>query len=321
MKILKDIPKDKYNDFRYCLNYLRTNKTIGDEEDVDYNGIFHVHWRGPIDNDKVILQIKSTLATQHVEKIYFWIENFITTITSPSYIKLNQFKKYVEVKVFDKNILTLAQGEQKHKDKIWQYYSMHHPDRRYKTDILRWVVTSIYGGVYTDADTLLLRDLRNIHINNWSSKWGVCECAEACILKLEKGSNIYEQMYLNNPNNVQCFLLIKNSIPDAYSYRYDNLDFTSLPTAFFDIVWGNEYPFNEEIDGLFFKGFENFFEKIDKDKNITIDNFFKRCFAYHWHNKWNMPELKDSMAGKLNIDIDKKIEEKYNIKPMKIFTQ
>jgi len=314
MKILKDIPKDKYDDYKYCLDYLRTNKTIGNEENVDYRGIFHVHWRGPIDTDKVILQIKSTLATQHVEKIYFWIENLLTTMISPSYVKLNQFRKYVEVKIFDKNILNLIKGEQKHKDKIWQYYSMHHADRRYKTDILRWVITSIYGGIYTDADTLMLRDVRDIKINNWSSKWGTGDFAEACILKLEKGSNVYEQMYLNNPNSIQCFLLLKDSMPDAFSFRYDNLDFTALPTAFFDIVWSYD---NRDIDGIKFLSFGDFFKSTTDE--ITLDNFMKGCFAYHWHNHWTSPELKKSYAGRLNADIDRIIEEKYNIKPIKIF--
>ena len=112
MEILKDLSKEEYNDYRSCLKFLKENKTIGNE-DADYNGIFHVHWRRPIDNDKVILQIKSTLATQKVNKIYFWIEDELVTKGFPpnklslGYSKLLQFKDYVEFKVFDKNYFWL----------------------------------------------------------------------------------------------------------------------------------------------------------------------------------------------------------------------
>ena len=319
MKLLKDIPQEKYNDTIYINDFLNSHDTIGNEKNVNYNGIFHIHWRGPIDNDKVILQIKSTLATQKVFKIYFWIEDNLTTMMSSGYNKLIQFHKYVEIKEFNKNIFNQATGNINNKEKIWSYYSRHHGDRRYKTDILRWVILNIYGGVYTDADTLLLRDLRDIKINNWSSKWGVDPYAECCILKLEKGSDMYEQMYLNNPNNPQCFLLIQNNLPEAFNYKYDNLTFTSLPSAFFDIVWNLEMLKHRDLLFLTFSEFEHFFENTDIE--ITLDNFFKGCFAYHWHNRWDFPELKNSFAGKLNQQFDKIIEQKYNIKPIKIFQQ
>lgn len=314
MNLFKEIPKEKYNNTQYCYEYLNNNKIIGNEE-TEYNGIFHLHWRGPINNDKILLQIKSTLATQEVKKIYLWIEDFLVTMNSPNYPKILQFNKFVQTRIFNRDIINMAPGNQKNKDKIIQYFEFHHRDYRYKTDIFRWIILSIYGGVYTDADTLLLRDLRNIRIKNWSSKWGVEEYAEACILKLEKGSNVYEQMYLNNPNNPKCFLLLANSMPAAYDFRYDNLKFTSLPSDFFDIAWGKEN--KTDLEFLVFNNMHLFFKKTDKD--INLNNFFKGCFAYHWHNQWNELELKNSFAGRLNQDFDRIIKDKYNITPVKIF--
>ncbi len=313
MELLKDIPFEKYNDPEYCYNYLNTHKTIGNEE-TEYNGLFHVHWRGPVDNDKIILQLKSTLATQDVEKIFFWIENPLITLTSPSYIKLNQLRKYVEIKTFDKSIFDQATGNSKNKEKIWMYYNGFQGDKRYKTDIFRWIILNIYGGVYTDLDTFLLRDVKDIKLKNWCSKWGVNEYIEACILKLEKGSDVYEQMYLNNPHTSQCFNLYTGNFPEAWSYKHKNLNITSLPTAFFDIVWPNE---NTDLPFFTLNNFDLFFKETEKE--VTLENFFKGCFAYHWHNRWNEPELKNSFAGKLNKHLDKIIEEKYNIKPYQIF--
>jgi hypothetical protein len=315
MKTFEDIPFEFYDDAVYCHNYLNSHETIG-EEDTEYNGIFHVHWRGPIDNNKIILQVKSILATQYVKKIYFWIENNLITFMSRNYPNLNQLKKYVDIKVFDKSIFDLASGESKNKSKIWQYYSSQNGDKRYKTDILRWIILNIYGGVYSDCDTLMLRDLREIKLKNWCSKWGRDLYAEACILKLEKGSDAYEQMYLNNPGNSQCFNLYVDNMPTAWSYKHENLNFISLPTAFFDIVWPNQ---DKNYDFLTFNHFDYFFKKTDKQ--ITLNNFFKGCFSYHWHNRWNEPELKDSFAGKMNQEFDLIIKEKYGITPIKIFQQ
>lgn len=313
MKTFEEIPLEKYNDTKYCFDYLNNNKIIGGEN-TEYNGIFHVHWRGPIDNNKVILQLKSILATQYIQKIYFWIENSLMTMMSINYKNLIQLQEYVEIKIFDKSIFEQAMGDSKNKERIWMYYNALHGDRRYKTDMLRWIVLNIYGGVYTDADTLLLRDLRDLHIKNWCSKWGVEPYAEGCIIKLEKGSNVYEQMYLNDPKNPQCFLNIQNNLPEAFNYKHKNLNITSLPNAFFDIVWNEE---DKDVPYLSFNNFNYFFKETDKE--ITLDNFMKGCFAYHWHNRWAAAELKNSFAGKLNEQLDKIIEEKYNIKPYKIF--
>jgi hypothetical protein len=104
-------------------------------------------------------------------------------------------------------------------------------------------------------------------------------------------------------------------MPEAFNYKYDNLNFVSLPHSFFDIMWRLEY--DKPIDGIIFQGFQTFFEETERE--TTIDNFLKGCFTFHWHNFWSAPEKKKSYAGRLNEDIDRIIEEKYNIKPIKIF--
>lgn len=319
MNTLIDIPYDKYEDVEYVYEYLNTHSTIGYEEDVEYNGIFHVHWRGPIDNDKVILQLKSILATQQVEKIFFWIENSLVTFMSPSYVKLNQFKKYVDIKMFDKTIMSQASGDPKNTEVIWSYYNRHHNDYRYKSDILRWVILDIYGGVYKDVDNILLRDLTEVRLNNWSCKWPVKPYAEASCLKLQKGTKVYEQMYLNNPTNPKCFLMMFPPLYmlEAYNMKYDNLKFTVLPTPMTDIVFSSGFHDYKDKSIMTINSWDEFFQETDK--NITLETFFKGCINYHWHNRYNAPELKKSPAGQLNKQFDEIIEAKYNIKPIPIF--
>jgi len=317
MKTLEGIPSEQYDSVDYIYEYLNTHKIIGNEENVEYSGIFHIHWRGPIDNDKMILQVKSTLATQEVKKIYFWVEDHMRTMLSPGYKKINQFRDLVEVKVFDKEIMYQVTGEKKNTDMIWSYYNRNHADYRYKSDILRWVALNIYGGIWTGADMFLLRDLRDIHINNWSSKWPYYPYAEAELLKLEKGHDAYEQLYLNNPRNPYCYVMFTpKGVVGAYGLNCENLKFTSLPPSFFDI--GQSQGEKVKSDVIPFQRGAEFFERTIQD--VNMNNFLKGCFAYHWHNMWNLPEFKESFAGKLNQDIDRILEEKYNVKPIKIFT-
>jgi hypothetical protein len=315
--LLEEIPIEKYDDAEYCFDYLHNNQIIGDDEDADFNGLFHIHWTGPIDNCKIILQIKSILATQQVKKIYLWNDNFNVTFMSPFYAQLNQFRKYVEVKAVTRECFDELETTQKIKDRIWQMYQTRYGDRRIRSDIFRQIVVSVYGGVYTDADTLLLRDLSEIKIKNWSSKWGRDSMYEFCITKQEKGSKVFEQMFNNNPKNNHAFSFSLNNIDmnESSPFHWNrNLDLICLPGNFFDPVWPN---WEIESDQFPLNIFDMFFEKTDKD--ITLNNFFEGCFAYHWHNHWDVKELKDSFAGKLNQDIDKKIKDKYNITPISIF--
>lgn len=295
------IPLSKYNDKEFLYNYLNGNKTIGDE-DPDYNGIFHVHWRGPIDNDKILIQIKSILATQDVQKIYFWIEDPLITMSSPGYAQIARFKE-VEFKVFDKEEFWNVKGTLKAKEKVWQYYTMQTGDKRYKTDILRFIVLSIYGGVYSDLDLLYLRNVKDIKLNNWSSKWATDPYAECCILKLEQGSDIWEEIYNNNPNDKNCFSMFKpgHNANLAFDWEYDNLSFYSLPSPFFDMIWGMGSQ-NRDMPFLPFHTFDQFFEKSEKD--FSLETFLPGCFAYHWHNRWDKPIHPQSPMAKLNRSLD-----------------
>lgn len=316
MKLFMDIPIKKYNDLFVGLKYLRTHKTIGNE-DAKYNGIFHVHWRGEI-TDKQLLVVKSILCTQKFSKIYFWIENEIKSITSPSYPKLLQFSKFVDVKIFDNSIIDMLNIELNIRNKIKEYYNrMGYIDIRYKSDVFRFIVLTIFGGVYVDLDMFLLRDLSEIKINQWCSKMGpTSNLGDGAILKLNKNSDECKKIYLNDPHNSQCYI-ISNSL----DYKHKNLNITSLPSSFFDILWGHHHSQQGKsglhIDDIKMTDFDDFFKETNN--KVTMNTFFKGCFAFHWHNQWDAPELKDSFAGKLNTDMDKIIKEKYNITPTKIF--
>jgi len=316
MRLFDGIKKENYNNVFEGLNYIKTHDTIGDE-DTEYNGIFHVHWRGVI-TDKQLLVVKSIISTQKFTKIYFWIEDNIRAMTSPSYSKLLQFSKYVEIKIFDDTIIDMLSLPNRSKQKIKEYYNrMGYADIRYRSDVFRFIVLTIFGGVYTDLDMFLLRDLTDIKLNQWCSKMGPgSPLGDGAILKLEKNSKTCENIYLNDPLNPQCFV-----ISNAFDYKYTNLNITSLPNSFFDVLWGYQHSQDGKIglavDNISMNNFQDFFKSTTD--SVTMNSFFTGCFAYHWHNQWDAPELKDSYAGKLNADMDIIIKEKHNITPAKIF--
>jgi len=55
------------------------------------------------------------------------------------------------------------------------------------------------------------------------------------------------------------------------------LDILVLPCVWFDVDW-IENPYNI--------GHLNFFK--DTTEIYDFNNFYKGCFCYHWHNKWDM---------------------------------
>ena len=52
-------------------------------------------------------------------------------------------------------------------------------------------------------------------------------------------------------------------------------------------------------------GTENFFENTSI--KYTFNNFFRGCFCYHWHNKWNKTIENNSIIELLNKIIDKEL--------------
>jgi len=143
----------------------------------------------------------------------------------------------------------------------------------YASDIIRFVVLYIYGGVWFDMDVLFLRDLNSIKINRYTSQWGTDMCGNAAILRLEKGHSLIKEVV----NRYR-----KPFYPTS-TFQVDNdLSLTMLPSTFFDILWRGRDAIPKDIN---FIELEDFFKK--GDKKITMENIFPSCYAYHWHNRWN----------------------------------
>ncbi|GAA6058285.1 hypothetical protein JCM3770_002893 [Rhodotorula araucariae] len=162
------------------------------------------------------------------------------------------------------------------------------------SDMARFVLTHRFGGVYLDADTILLRDWTELW--NWHGafayRWSRLEKYNTAVLKMQRGSAIGHLVFRSAVANGLDFhpMTVSRYTKDA---SVEPL-LLRLPDALFDPAWLNtEYYQRDRPPQPYFKRFEDFFD-TPKDINaapvaLGFDGFFKGAFSYHFHNFWWIP--------------------------------
>jgi len=269
MNLLPEIPKERYNDTQWVLDWLKENPIIGhaDTSPIEY---FHCFWRGPI-SDLHLMSLHSLDKFHPNSKIIFWTTNIIDIEKCEVWIKIkNLLKERIELKVlleinFNESGASSLYSTYKSATTNMPGKSKDNESLAYISDIVRFIVLYLYGGVWFDMDVLFLRNLDSIKLTRFVSQWGLDMWGNAAILKLEKNHDL-----INN--------IIDNFSRPFYpctSLQLDNnLDLTMLPSTFFDILWQYNIP-----DHIQFKTFDDFF-------NIDDLNLPKEIYTYHWHNRW-----------------------------------
>ncbi|GAA5982944.1 hypothetical protein JCM10908_006844 [Rhodotorula pacifica] len=162
------------------------------------------------------------------------------------------------------------------------------------SDMARFVLTHRFGGVYLDADTILLRDWTELF--NWHGafayRWSRLEKYNTAVLKMQRGSALGHFIFRTAVANDLDFhpMTVSRYTKDA------NLEglLLRLPDALFDPAWLNtEYYQRDRPPQPYFKRFEDFFD-TPKEINAApvatgFDGFFKGAFSYHFHNFWWIP--------------------------------
>jgi len=292
MKLLENISEDLYkaDQENLVLKYLQENKIMGNEDIKDEPNLFHCYWFGqflPVH----LLCIKSLLATQNVDKIYIWVPDLFKIAPSVSLFKNLQ---KIEIKQFNKDIFDkITNVSQIKKDILYsrynslistklQFFPNIEKQYAYASDLFRFIILNVYGGIYFDMDNVFLRNLNDIKIKRYLSQWGSSLGGNASILKLEKDHNLIE--------------IIMKKVPMYFypqgTFELDKpFDITIMHRSFFDPLWPegiNIEPFNMLND---------FFKKTNKI--ILRNNFFNGAFTYHWHNRWDMPVEENSPYSQL----------------------
>ncbi|GAA5967555.1 hypothetical protein JCM3765_007392 [Sporobolomyces pararoseus] len=162
------------------------------------------------------------------------------------------------------------------------------------SDMARFVLTHRFGGVYLDADTILLRDWTELF--NWHGafayRWSRLERYNTAVLKMARNSAIGNFIFKTAVANGLDFhpMTVSRYTKDA---AVEGL-LLRLPDALFDPAWLNtEYYQRDRPPQPYFKRFEDFFDtpkEISADAVATgFEGFFKGAFSYHFHNFWWKP--------------------------------
>lgn len=162
------------------------------------------------------------------------------------------------------------------------------------SDMARFVLCHRFGGIYLDADTILLRDWEELWgwRGQFAYRWSRLEKYNTAVLRLHRHSAVGSFLFKTALANGLDFhpMTISRYTKDAY---LDGL-LLRLPDALFDSAWLNtEYYQRDRPAFPYFKRFEDFFDPPKETDAgpaaIGFDGFFRGAFSYHFHNFWWIP--------------------------------
>ncbi|KAK9760315.1 hypothetical protein K7432_015804 [Basidiobolus ranarum] len=286
--------------------------------------LFHIYWRGAF-SDKLALTIKSFLYTQPLacSKLLIWMDSWGTQEEleankfsasllkySPSLIQFKKWSLEEEVKkspdfadLKTKAVKTVA-------------YS----------DMVRFVVLHLYGGLYHDADVLFLRDYRPLYHapQAFAYQWSYTPKFNTAIFRMSANSTLSRWLVNRaiangsfHPGNINQYLSEWNDKIPEFPEKPELL---MLPLALFDPLWlkndkhqaGKKLLPNlsEFLDAFDPEEVLGEFDMLAEDElpSRQFEYFFPGAWSYHWHNNWNTPIAEGSWMGVLLSSFDKFLE-------------
>ncbi|KAJ7293474.1 glycosyltransferase family 32 protein [Mycena rebaudengoi] len=159
------------------------------------------------------------------------------------------------------------------------------------SDMARFILCHRFGGIYLDADTLLLRDWEELW--GWKGafayRWSRLEKYNTAVLHLNKQSALGTFLFRTALKNDLDFhpMTVSRYLKDAH---LEGL-LLRLADALFDPAWlGTEYYQRDRPPQPYFTDFGEFFDTpvgaSAAPHALGIDGFFKGAMSYHYHNFW-----------------------------------
>ncbi|SJL15676.1 uncharacterized protein ARMOST_19180 [Armillaria ostoyae] len=162
------------------------------------------------------------------------------------------------------------------------------------SDMARFILCHRFGGVYLDADTILLRDWEELF--GWKGafayRWSRLPNYNTAVLHMSKGSALGTflfRMALNNGLDFHPMTITKYMNEAAM-----NGLLLRLPDALFDSAWLNTEEFQRDRPPQpYFTEFSDFFEtptvSSAAPQALGFEGFFSGAYSYHYHNQWWRP--------------------------------
>ncbi|KAF9450044.1 snoRNA binding protein [Macrolepiota fuliginosa MF-IS2] len=162
------------------------------------------------------------------------------------------------------------------------------------SDMARFVLCHRFGGVYLDADTLLLRDWEEMW--GWKGafayRWSRLPKYNTAVLRMHKGSALGTFLFRTALKNGLDFhpMTVSRYTADAH---LEGL-LLRLPDALFDSAWLNTENYQRDRPPQpYFTEFGNFFDTPVQNsaapQALGFRGFFRGAYSYHFHNFWWKP--------------------------------
>jgi WD repeat and SOF domain-containing protein 1 len=152
------------------------------------------------------------------------------------------------------------------------------------SDAVRFVILHKFGGIYVDADILLLRDLQPFYIHEFAYRWSVTDEFNTAVLQLHPQSNISSKLIDLAHKKQDPWIFFPTTIQSYICPLHLN----RIPCAFFDPLWIAA----DGADGKAIKiwrlpsdGKEAFKTVFRKQSYLSEQGrtVFYGAFALHWH--------------------------------------
>ncbi|KAJ3511277.1 hypothetical protein NLJ89_g4193 [Agrocybe chaxingu] len=162
------------------------------------------------------------------------------------------------------------------------------------SDMARFILCHRFGGIYLDADTILLRDWEELW--GWKGafayRWSRLEKYNTAVLRMNKGSALGTFLFRTALKNGLDFHPMSVSRYTADSYLEGLL--LRLPDALFDAAWLNTENYQRDRPPQpYFTEFGDFFDTPAQNSAaphaLGFRGFFRGSYSYHFHNFWWKP--------------------------------
>lgn len=297
---------DLYSRTSACLDWLAGLKN----ESGAGKQRFHIYWNGVVGR-KIALCIKSFLATQDMNRceLHLWLDTrtaWREHLRSPW---LKPLLPHIQAHAFDlrRELAATGLGDRR-------LSAVEEPTQR--SNFARLALLWHHGGWYVDADTVFLRDLRPLASefpnDDLCCRWAMQPFANNAVLRLDAqgdtATRLLENAFDRQSARARDLMRFSESL---------DVNLLVLPSAVFDPLWLHHDGKDTYKDAPFDK-FGDFFAQDDSLTNVDRGEmrqaFFPGAFAYHWHNRWQVPEVSESWFGLLEEIFDEIVSDRYDLR-------
>lgn len=273
-----------------CLDHMRTRKRDYLRETAaparDHPNLVHMFWRGPLKRHPV-LAVKSFAFTQNLDatKLVFWADGVedlgpIDAVATalPHAVEVRAWSASREIGALDD--LMASRG----RPRTTLAQTLAHGTPTVYSDAVRFIVLTLYGGIYVDADTLLLRDLGPLFDIEFAYRWPTTDTTNTAVMGLHKHSEYGLDMHARGG--------------DYWPQTIIGDRIRVLPAAWFDPLWRVAVSAEPSTGGRAgAAGLTTFGDLFAVEGGVDLAAAFDGAFACHWHNMWDKQWAAASYMG------------------------